>query len=132
MVFPSRDEINGRSFRSGDRMTLEVNFDADTLTIHRNKGRAESATLVKHGIPWSGPVYFACTLYNSNATAEILSSQIGSGGGDDANVSVGRASDGGQQQQERRLCRRISVQRLRQGFRQHWHNVPVVLFQLQR
>lgn len=92
MVFPSRDEINGRSFRSGDRMTLEVNFDADTLTIHRNKGRAESATLVKHGIPWSGPVYFACTLYNSNATAEILSSQIGSGGGGGASVAAAAAT----------------------------------------
>jgi hypothetical protein len=35
---PSSQTVDGRAFKSGDLITLEADFDADTITFWRNKG----------------------------------------------------------------------------------------------
>jgi hypothetical protein len=74
--FASSQTVDGRAFRSGDEITIEVDFADDTVTIYRNKDKDGEAKFVKQGIPFAGPVHFALTLYNTDAKAEILDSTI--------------------------------------------------------
>ena len=79
MAFPEGDTVDGKghAFRAGDRMTLEVDFDQDTLTIFRNRRwqhmvSDRGSVVVRKGIPWSGPVYFAVSLFNGDSTAKVV------------------------------------------------------------
>ena len=52
---------------------MEVDFNADTLTMWRNKDTQGEAVFRKEGLPF--PVmHFAVTLWSQKATAEIISS----------------------------------------------------------
>lgn len=74
--FPSSQTVDGRAFRAGDEVTIEVDFPEDTVSIFRNKNGAKSQAeglFVHKGIPFKGsPVHFAITVYNTDATAEIV------------------------------------------------------------
>ena len=68
-------QANGRGYCNGDKITLEVDFGADTLAIYRNKGTSTEGKHVKHGIPFK-EVYFVAGPYNSNCTCSILADEV--------------------------------------------------------
>ena len=65
MQFPGDDYV----FKKGDRVTLEVDFGADTMSIYRNKGTSGEGKHVKQGIPFK-EVYFAAGPWD-NGTCTI-------------------------------------------------------------
>lgn len=74
--FPVTESGNS-AFRSGDKVTLVVDFDEDSLSITRTSADDSTpspATFTHHGIPF-GEVYFALTVYNADATVQIVDSE---------------------------------------------------------
>jgi hypothetical protein len=63
LVLPARDELGGRAFRSGDHITLLVDFAADTLTIHRNKGGVRRLDLDQRCCTRGRRVWITCPRY---------------------------------------------------------------------
>ena len=60
----------GNAYGHGDKVTLEVDFDADTLAIYRDKGTSTEGKHIKKGIPFT-EVYFVAGPFNSDCTCHI-------------------------------------------------------------
>ena len=82
--FPAYAAVDGRGYRSGDRITLEVDFDDDKVRIFRNRGTPHEAKFEHPGFG-QATVYFAVSLYHRDTIVELLPS---------ASASIGQVSIG--------------------------------------
>jgi len=62
----------GHAFHSGDILTFDVDFEANTIEIVRNKGAPGECRMTTTIPPTMESFHFAMTLYNTDATCEIL------------------------------------------------------------
>ena len=82
--FPAYAAVDGRGYRSGDRITLEVDFDDDKVRIFRNRGTPHEAKFEHPGFG-QATVYFAVSLYHRDTSVELLPS---------ASASIGQVAIG--------------------------------------